>query len=145
MGPLPSDLKIVRYHLVFGDESTNATGIARAEEGLLELPPVVDEETLEAAAPAPPVEGLLTERLRYFELRYWSGTNWVESWNEAGLPGGVEITLAANAPVLESDEVFRRVVYLPGSGPFREASQVRLGVPEVAEGPEPLGAGEESP
>jgi hypothetical protein len=55
------------------------------------------------------------EELRHFQLRYWDGAAWTEGWNQLGLPAGVEVTVASRSPVDETDELFRRVIYLPGS------------------------------
>lgn len=59
--------------------------------------------------------GVTFSELRYFHLRYWDGTTWLDSWTAENLPRGVEISMGTEAP--ESDgtpgEFFRRVIDLP--------------------------------
>jgi len=108
-----SDLNILRYRLAFASESTNALGIARAAEQLLELP----AQAGAATETAPPAGQLMTEQLRFLQFRYWDGTRWLESWDALALPRGLEITVAGEPPSEEMDDedVYRRIVYLPGS------------------------------
>ncbi len=40
--------------------------------------------------------------LHYFRLRYWNGTAWLNSWTAGNLPGGVEVTLAAEPPATDA-------------------------------------------
>ena len=59
--------------------------------------------------------------LRYFQLRYWDGTTWLDAWTADNLPRGVEISLGTEAPGADAipGEFFRRVIDLPlwdGSG-----------------------------
>src|SRR6185503_1979824 len=64
----------------------------------------------------------LSEEIRFVRFRYWDGKAWQDSWDGTGMPSGIEINLGFEVPSAEEgpsalpDEVFRRVVYLPGSG-----------------------------
>lgn len=123
--PAPqSDLKLVRYGVRASLESTNQSiaGVTRHEE------PLVDYKLVIEATSAPlttntTASALLTESFHYLHFRYWDGTAWKQSWSGAALPRGVEITLGAEPMPAVSEsmamqypfEVFRRVVYLPGS------------------------------
>lgn len=61
----------------------------------------------------------LTDRIRHLRFRFWSRTNWVESWSGSDLPGGVEVTLGRDPMPLDSEsypyEIFRRVIFIPQS------------------------------
>jgi len=120
-----TDLKFVSYKIAAGAEGTNAVGLTRSEEPL-----VVKREVPTATATLP--EGrtngaagmLMTEQLKALQFRYWNGSAWEDSWNDTRLPQAVEITLSAEPlpdpaePAGEpapTEDVFRRVVYLPGS------------------------------
>ena len=134
-----TDLKLVRYGLSISQVSTNQSvaGLKRTEE------PLVDTKIVESSASVVPAgetnasPALLTDAFRYLRFRYWDGTEWIASWSKPGIPRGVEITIGSEpVPSAESGsasatrpgitsasaassqypyEVFRRVVYLPGS------------------------------
>lgn len=78
----------------------------------------LDTEPVETPSATPGTRLLIAE-LRYFALRYWDGVAWVDSWAGPGLPRGVEISLATDAPSATAPpdtlpfELFRRVVALP--------------------------------
>lgn len=80
-----------------------------------EAPPEEPEEL-------PSGRSMLAEQVRFLRFRFWDGQEWLESWAGSGLPAGVEISLGAAALPAETipeeypDELYRRVVYLPGSG-----------------------------
>jgi hypothetical protein len=97
------------------------------------------EDTPKVRPPEP-----LTRLLRQLRFRYYDGTTWQDSWSLPGLPSAVEITLGADAPPPEGEgetkteigavesEIFRRTVYLPGSGAESDDMILArlLGVPE---------------
>ncbi len=64
---------------------------------------------------------LPTEALQYLRFRYWSGTNWADSWNGTGLPAGVEVSVGADplpvglTPEEYPFELYRRLICLPSS------------------------------
>ena len=64
---------------------------------------------------------LLTEDIHFLRFRYWDGKGWQDSWRSSELPQGVEVSLGMEAFPPEAQpseypyEVFRRVIYLPGS------------------------------
>jgi type II secretory pathway pseudopilin PulG len=121
--PVPvTDLKLVRYQLAV-DDVTNTAGLLRSEEPLvLSRQATIDTDELEGTNAAPNLNRPIIEEVRFLQFRYWSGTNWVGAWNAAALPAGVEVSLGPepatnNTGVAEAPaEVFRRVIYLPGSG-----------------------------
>lgn len=109
-----SDLKLVRYSVTSTMlESTNTTvpEITRSEEPLV-------ESRLTATNSA---DAVLSRDFRLLRFRYWDGVAWKETWDGAALPHGVEITLGTDVSTNETgtmelgSDVFRRVVYLPGS------------------------------
>jgi type II secretory pathway pseudopilin PulG len=113
-----TDLRRIQYRLL-SSEGTNIAGVLRSEEALLvqRRLSVADEpgqtNDMASAASAP-----ILEEIRFLQFRYWSGTNWQDSWNESGCPPGVEISLGSDPVTNGMDlaeypgELFRRVVYL---------------------------------
>lgn len=110
-----SDLKLVRYSMSSTIlETTNASigEITRNEE------PLVESRTTVATNSGAAV---LSRDFRFLRFRYWDGTAWKDSWDGAALPHGVEIILGTDVATNETgtielgSDVFRRVVYLPGS------------------------------
>jgi type II secretory pathway pseudopilin PulG len=141
-----SDLKLVSYGTEVSLEDTNIVGLARAEEPLIELRTSLQE----SAVVLPGAETnnnnsiLITEAFRFIRFRYWDGQAWAESWSETYLPKGVEVTLGSEPMPTDAGieeypyEVFRRVIYLPGSagneddmffellfGPITETAEVK--------------------
>lgn len=81
---------------------------------------------------------LAVPEVRFLRLRYFDGSSWQESWSGSGLPRGVEVTLALEAPADDPEalpaEVFRRVIALP-AGTAVAPAEVEgnlSGFPEVA-------------
>lgn len=118
-----TDRKRVRYQLESSLDMTNVAGLLRSEEPLVQQV-ISDDDLMEdmpsTLAGASPV----LEEIRFLQFRYWSGTNWLDSWNAPGFPEGVEISMGAepvtNGPeYAESGDVFRRVVYLGRSGTIK--------------------------
>lgn len=118
-----SDLKLVRYAAETSLEDTNIVGLARSEEPLVELRTLVPE----SATVGTGVETnntssiLISDAFRFIRFRYWDGYKWLESWSETYLPQGVEVSLGSEPMPTDIEtteypyEVFRRVIYLPGS------------------------------
>jgi prepilin-type N-terminal cleavage/methylation domain-containing protein len=118
-----SDLKLVSYGAEVSLEDTNIVGLGRSEAPLVDLRTAVPESTvvLPAAETNKANSVLLTEAFRFIRFRYWDGYDWRESWSETFLPKGVEVSLGSEPVPAELEgeeypyEVFRRVIYLPGS------------------------------
>lgn len=135
-----TELRLVSYRLLTMLEGTNAMvqGMERTEEPLFIGSPRLGSVSPLASA-ATNAMGLVRTNtsqistnmalsdavigaIRQLRLRYWNGSAWMEDWNEAFAPPGVEITLSSEpkreeaSPMLDETEedVFRRVVYLPG-------------------------------
>jgi len=121
-------LRMVSYSTQSAMEGTNLviSGLVRTERPL--AAPRVLVETAQKSAPpkgdtvSKPGPEPLTDAVRYLRFRYFDGTQWVDSWNDAALPHGVEVTLGTEPLPEEAGpgeyvpEVFRRVIYLPGHG-----------------------------
>jgi type II secretory pathway pseudopilin PulG len=130
-----TDLKLVSYRREVSREDTNVVSIARTEEPLVELRKaglnestvvVQSNETNRSNAVA------ITEAFHFVRFRYWDGRAWTESWNSTSLPAGVEVTLGSEPLPEETGseyegEVFRRVIYLPGS--VREGADTLFELP----------------
>jgi len=118
-----SDLKLVSYGTELSLEDTNVLGLSRSEAPLVDLRTVVPDTAvvLPGAATNKSDSVLITEAFRFIRFRYWDGYDWVDSWSETFLPSGVEVTLGSEPMPTELEgeeypyEVFRRVIYLPGS------------------------------
>jgi type II secretory pathway pseudopilin PulG len=139
-----TDLKFVSYKAAVSEDGTNSAGLSRAEEPLVTFRAVANQSADVFSRPATnrfdPV--LITDQLRALRLRYWDGSAWQDSWNGSRLPAAVEITISPDplpeliegVPNVSIDEppprnVFRRVVYLPGSdapGPASKQSSTNL-------------------
>ena len=54
------------------------------------------------------LNNVIAKDIGYFRLRYYDGSQWVNSWNKKNLPLGVEIVMAAENPELNNsaDEEF---------------------------------------
>ncbi len=126
-----TDLRWVDYSMGSVADGTNlvATGLVRSEESGVEKrarrvtgPTTVNEDTPAVIEPPVSEPVPLGASIHYLRFRYLRGSDWLDSWNEGGLPAGVEITLAWEPPVEEleflqdSSELFRRVVVLPAGG-----------------------------
>ena len=116
-------LKLVRYRLESGD-GTNVGGLLRTEEPLVlkrQAALTDDLQIEETNVVKQTASNPVLEEIRYLQFRYWSGTNWLDSWNAGGFPTGVEVSLGAEAQTNETDlveypgEIFRRVIYLAGT------------------------------
>ncbi len=120
--PIPpeTDIQIIGYRLRVDEDEEGqpvVEGIERISQKV--LAPTTAEE-------GEPSEGkeievvLLSRRIKYLRFRYWDGVSWINSWDGGDLPGGVEISMGPY-PLPEGtshedydEEVFRRVVFVPG-------------------------------
>ena len=120
-----TDLKVISYRLDAPD-GTNVAGLLRSEEPLVVKRQLLasEEDTVSVSTNATPNANALPviEEIRFLQFRYWSGTNWIDSWNSTALPEGVEVSLGAEPATNGVDlaeypaEVFRRVICLPAHG-----------------------------
>jgi len=113
--PPESDLEIVGYQLrvvTYEDGSSEITGLERTCQKNMLPPPISDGNEITVS--------LLTPNIKFLNLRYWDGANWLDRWSGGDLPKAVEITMGSEplpaemAPDLYPYTKFRRVVYLPG-------------------------------
>ena len=120
----PAD--VLSFHALAGRQETTEppSPIVR-----IEILPVWDEETagrvlvrratvnLLAPETQEPVEEVLCRGLRSFDLAFFDGTDWVESWDSTVLgnvlPPAVEVTLVLAAEDPEDDYTLRRTFALP--------------------------------
>ncbi len=123
-----TDLRRISYRATTGLVDTNVviTGFTREEQPLVEQRQTEDiladdlggffleDEPLPAEEP-------LTDTIHFVRFRYWDGSAWQDSWDSTDLPTGVEVNFGGE-PLpedLTADEypyeLFRRVIYLPGS------------------------------
>ena len=120
------------------------TGLTRTEHAFLEMPTAVSaSQTNHAAAgsvPAgataaahaaasPPSDSPVVvdprvpvfDSVRFIMFSFWDGTGWSDRWDASTLPAGVEVTVGGEPlpdgvdPLDYPYEIFRRVIYLPGS------------------------------
>jgi type II secretory pathway pseudopilin PulG len=118
-----TDLKLVSYRLEAPD-GTNVLGLARDEEPLIVKRQILSAETdlVETNASTNVDLRPVVQEIRFLQFRYWTGTNWMDSWNSSALPQGVEVSLGSEPATNGMDlaeypaEIYRRVIYLPGSG-----------------------------
>lgn len=124
--PIPPehDLQLVGYRLgKEEDEEGNVfiTGLERTCQKIIAAPEVEEGDEISVA--------LLTGRMKFLYLRYWTGSTWLETWSDSGLPQAVEINLGFEPlpedtePAEYEHEVFRRVVHVPGA---RKAGGTRI-------------------
>lgn len=120
-----TDLRLVTYRLDSSD-GTNITGLFRMEEPAVSRPVLISTgdvagvEVPRDTAFTNSVAMLVSDQIRHLSFRFWNGEQWEDSWNAAAIPAGVEITLASEPLSLVTEtnapaEVFRRIIYLPGS------------------------------
>lgn len=111
-------------------------GLIRWEEPLLGTMPAEEttsepsqsEEKTKPVFHAAPV----IDQVKFLRLRYWDGIDWWEWWDFQDLPLGVEVSLGFEPFVPDENtkdyphEMFRRIVYLPGSMMSFQASEEEL-------------------
>jgi len=118
--PPETDVQLVTYRLrVEPDESGQdvVLGMERVCQKI--LAPRVEDNTDNQAENR--TVDFLTDQIHFLRLRYFDGSNWVDSWSGGDLPLAVEIILGAQ-PLPEDCQpedypyqTYERVVYLPGS------------------------------
>ncbi|HDY65575.1 MAG TPA: hypothetical protein ENH84_05015 [Phycisphaerae bacterium] len=131
--PIPpeTDIQIIGYRLRVGEDEEGqpvVEGLERTSQKV--LAPVVAEE-------GEPSEGkeievvLISPRIKYLRFRYWDGNGWINNWDGGDVPGAVEISMGIH-PLPEGtshedydEDVFRRVVYIPGGVHGQGGSTVR--------------------
>jgi type II secretory pathway pseudopilin PulG len=143
--PILLDLRIVSYAANVSNEGTNqvVTGLSRSEAPLLDQPPTGSFSTnspaaaatlagVGATAPGSPLPtpagagagrkgSLWIDSIHFLQLAYWDGSGWSDHWDSSVPPEAVEVLLGAEAlpegtdPMDYPFELFRRVIYLPGS------------------------------
>lgn len=76
----------------------------------------------ESEEPPPPAGQAPIPEVGFFQLRYWDGDEWQESWDATEPPLGIEVTLGFQPPEEDAwpedypHEVFRRLIALPVMG-----------------------------
>ena len=117
--PVPiTDLKRVSYRLQSTD-GTNVAGLLRSEEPMvLRAQASLNEEDSETNSMANARPEFVLEEIRFLQFRYWSGTNWLDSWSQSSPPAGVEVWLGAEPATNGMEladypgDIFRRVISL---------------------------------
>jgi type II secretory pathway component PulJ len=113
--PAESDLQLVGYRLrvvEFEPGAFRAEGLERTCQKIIAVQTAEEGKEISVA--------LLTSRIRFLNLRYWDGADWVTSWG-GGLPKAVEVTLGEEPlpegllPEEYPYATFRRVIYVPGA------------------------------
>jgi type II secretory pathway pseudopilin PulG len=117
-----ADLHLIRYRwdALWEDGFTE---LFRDEETLVQTILPLDPAALPgegaSASNVTSTSTFVLEAIRHFQLRYWSGSEWQDSWNAWELPAGVEITVSSRSwpeeadPADYADTTYRRVIYLP--------------------------------
>lgn len=131
-------------HTLEGTNSI-VTGLTRTEHAFLEMPAATSASptnqfgsaqvpsgrnaagSIHAAGPAaessasPDPRVPVFDAVRFLMFSFWDGTGWSDRWDGSTLPAGVEVTVGGEPlpdgvdPLDYPYEIFRRVVYLPGS------------------------------
>jgi prepilin-type N-terminal cleavage/methylation domain-containing protein len=111
--PPEQDLRRVTYQLQTAKSDRGqavVTGLQRNVQKLLNATQAVVGEEVATSR--------LTDRVRFLYVRYWTGRDYVDQWNQSTLPPAVEVTLGAEpleeglAPADYPHEIFRRLIYL---------------------------------
>ena len=124
----PSDLGVVTYGTRGAADGTNTVvlGITRPEEPLLDTMPVAGPtNSLPAGAGADAAASGGSEpwidTVHFLQLAYWDGTGWADRWDSSSLPVAVDVSVGVEPLPPDTDpldypyELYRRVIYLPGS------------------------------
>jgi len=138
---IETDLSVVQYGAIHALEGTNSvvTGLTRTEHAFLEIPaattaPSTPTNTLapgfaRAAAGTTTSEAPVNhdprvpvlDAVHFIMFSFWDGTGWSDRWDASTLPACVEVTLGGEPlpegvdPLDYPYELYRRVIYLPGS------------------------------
>ncbi len=123
---LEGAMQLVTYSVVTNAEGTNSIviGFTRTEAPLVEMrlastnrEAISFHGEMNFAAMTNRVEEPLTRAIRFVHFRYFSGSEWRDSWDGVDPPVGVEVTFGSEALSPEDDlyvhEQFRRVIYVP--------------------------------
>lgn len=86
-----------------GDSLWNGDTNLRDSEGYMAMEGFIDEGTNHLQKVA--VNTVFAKGIGYFNLRYYDGSQWVNSWNQKELPLGVEIRIASEDPETEEAKV----------------------------------------
>jgi type II secretory pathway pseudopilin PulG len=86
-----------------GDSLWNGDTNLRDSEGYMAMEGFIDEGTNRLQKVA--VNTVFAKGIGYFNLRYYDGSQWVNSWNQKELPLGVEIRIASEDPETEEAKV----------------------------------------
>jgi type II secretory pathway pseudopilin PulG len=140
-GAIETDLKLVSYGVNRAADGTNLViaGITRIERPFAGASFGSSKTALTGAVPATnltnQVSEPITEDLHFLRFRYWDGSNWLDSWSDSALPQGVEVSLGVEPlpqdelPEDYSREIFRRIIWLPGSGANEETTNPKISGP----------------
>lgn len=82
-----------------GDSLWNGDTNLRDSEGYMAMEGFIDEGTNRLQKVT--VNTVFAKGIGYFNLRYYDGSQWVNSWNQKELPLGVEIRIASEDPETE--------------------------------------------
>ena len=125
----PSDLGVVTYGTRGAADGTNTVvlGITRTEDPLLDTMPVSGPTTNSPAA-GPGADAAASgasepwiDTVHFLQLAYWDGTGWADRWDSSSLPVAVDVSVGVEPLPPDTDpldypyELYRRVIYLPGS------------------------------
>ncbi|RME93534.1 MAG: hypothetical protein D6766_08020 [Verrucomicrobia bacterium] len=142
----PPSLRRTETPVVLDSGSGETAGIetpADAADGV-----VTFSELLEAGRTNAPIEPGVSvlDGVRRFQLRYWDGSQWAESWAGGEPPLAVEVTLGFDPPAegetaedTPEGEVFRRLI------PVWVAGEAGMAAAEEGRGGEAAGGGEAEP
>lgn len=119
-------LQLVTYSVVTNMEGTNSVvlGFNRTEAPLVEMKiastnsePLSFNGGMDFASMTNKVIEPLTRAIRFVHFRYFSGSEWLDTWDGVDLPLGVEVTFGPEPISPEDDlypfEQFRRVIFVP--------------------------------
>ena len=120
------DIELVGYRLrLADDDSGEVIGLERSRKKELIVTDLVEdaEENTDWV--------LVSPHIKFLHVRYWEGSDWIESWSGGDMPAAIEITLGFE-PLGEDTEpedypyeVFRRTIYIPSADTGRRGTIIR--------------------
>jgi len=138
--PAPAPFHLVSYSLVQSTNGGSGSGLLRSDRALATKTTLAlftnEDDTWLTGTNSAVTNGLAIEQLQFLRLRYYDGTNWLDSWPGPDLPVGIEVSLGGEPlpPELTADEypseVYRRVIYLPNHAPLGSVTQALAGAKE---------------